>query len=54
MVAGTQRAAVVSPDGCLNNTNRDENAEVIGVAAKFPLEEAGVEVKSASTRWRAT
>jgi len=47
MVVGTQCAAAVSPDGRLNNTNGDETAKVIGVAAKFPLEEAGVEVKFA-------
>lgn len=44
---GTQCAAVVSPDGCPNNANGHANAEVIGVAAKFPLEEAGIEVKFA-------
>ena len=51
MVVGTHCAAAVSPDGCLNNTHGDESAEVIaeviGAAAKFPLEEAGVEVKFA-------
>ena len=47
MVVGTQCAAAVSPDGCPSNTHGDENAEVIGVAAKFPLEEAGVAVKFA-------
>jgi len=39
MVVGTHCAAAVRPDSCLNNTHGDENAEVIGVAAKFPLDE---------------